>query len=115
MLTVLEGEARAGRDNILAGMDANHMAQVQVQVASIQTLSSRYMRGDKDLPHADIVFIDEAHHSRARTYQAVIDAYPEASETVIAAEVATRSHRYRPSGTSNVAGGRQICVVQACT
>jgi superfamily II DNA or RNA helicase len=61
---------------ILAGMSANNMAQVQV--GSIQTLTSRYMRGDKDLPHADIVFIDEAHHSRARTYQAVIEAYPEA-------------------------------------
>jgi superfamily II DNA or RNA helicase len=61
---------------ILAGMDANHMAQVQV--ASIQTLTSRYIRGDRDLPHADIVFIDEAHHARARTYQTVIDAYPEA-------------------------------------
>jgi superfamily II DNA or RNA helicase len=44
---------------ILAGMDANHMAQVQV--GSIQTLTSRYVRGDRDLPYADIVFIDEAH------------------------------------------------------
>jgi superfamily II DNA or RNA helicase len=61
---------------ILAGMAPSNMAQVQV--GSIQTLTSRYIRGDRDLPHADIVFIDEAHHSRARTYQAVIEAYPEA-------------------------------------
>lgn len=61
---------------ILAGKSANHMARVQV--ASVQTLTSRYVRGDRDLPPADLIFIDEAHHSRARTYQDVIDLYPEA-------------------------------------
>jgi superfamily II DNA or RNA helicase len=30
------------------------------------------------LPPAEIVIIDEAHHSRARTYQQIIDAYPNA-------------------------------------
>jgi len=61
---------------ILAGEPMNQMARVQI--ASVQTFDSRCMGGDKDLPPADIVFIDEAHHARARTYRQIVDAYPEA-------------------------------------
>jgi superfamily II DNA or RNA helicase len=61
---------------ILAGHSPDKM--LGVQVASIQTLWSRCIRQDNDLPHADIVFIDEAHHARARTYRQIIDAYPDA-------------------------------------
>jgi DNA repair protein RadD len=61
---------------ILAGEPMNQTARVQV--ASVQTFDSRYIRGDNGLPHADIVFIDEAHHARARTYRQIIDAYPDA-------------------------------------
>jgi superfamily II DNA or RNA helicase len=49
-----------------------------VQVASIQTLHSRCIRGKQDLPPADIVFVDEAHHATAHTYRTIIEAYPEA-------------------------------------
>ena len=61
---------------ILAGEPMNLMARVQI--ASVQTLWSRCVRGKTDLPHADIVFIDEAHHVPARTYRHIIAAYPEA-------------------------------------
>src|SRR3954454_16586445 len=48
-----------------------------VQVASIQTLHARALRSSAmDMPPADILVIDEAHHARAVTYQDVIDAYP---------------------------------------
>lgn len=48
-----------------------------VQVASIQTLHARAIRSRKiDMPPADILVIDEAHHARAATYLAVIAAYP---------------------------------------
>jgi superfamily II DNA or RNA helicase len=48
-----------------------------VQVASIQTLHARAIRSSAiEMPPADILIIDEAHHARAETYQAVIDAYP---------------------------------------
>jgi DNA repair protein RadD len=48
-----------------------------VQVASIQTLHARAIRGSSmEMPEADILVIDEAHHARAETYQATIDAYP---------------------------------------
>src|ERR1700730_3250508 len=41
-----------------------------VQVCSIQTLHARAVRTRKiDLPEADWLFIDEAHHGRARTYE----------------------------------------------
>jgi len=49
-----------------------------VQVGSVQTFHSRYIRVGKDLPHADIVFIDEAHHARARTYRKIVESYPNA-------------------------------------
>ncbi len=48
-----------------------------VQVASIQTLHARAIRGSSmEMPEADILVIDEAHHALAETYQATIDAYP---------------------------------------
>ena len=50
-----------------------------VQVASIQTLWARCMRTDKSpLPAADMVIIDEAHHIRARTWQQILESYPNA-------------------------------------
>ncbi len=61
---------------ILAGEPMNQMARVQV--ASIQTLWSRCMLGRTDLPPADIVVIDEAHHVRARTYRKIVESYPNA-------------------------------------
>ena len=48
-----------------------------VQVASIATLHARAIRsGSIELPRADLVIVDEAHHSRARTYQRLIASYP---------------------------------------
>ncbi len=61
---------------ILAGEPMNQMARVQI--ASVQTLSARCVRGSRDLPHADIVAIDEAHHVAARTYRQILDRYPDA-------------------------------------
>lgn len=43
-----------------------------IQVATIQTLSRR------EYPEADIVIIDECHHSKANTYKTLWDIYPEA-------------------------------------
>lgn len=43
-----------------------------VQVATIQTLSRR------DSPPADIIIIDECHHSKADTYKSVWSIYPDA-------------------------------------
>jgi DNA repair protein RadD len=62
---------------IQAGFEARPLEAVQV--ASIQTLYARAIRTDKmELPPADLLIIDEAHHCPARTYQAIIDAYPDA-------------------------------------
>jgi superfamily II DNA or RNA helicase len=61
---------------ILAGEPLDTMRGVQV--ASIQTLHSRCIRGSKDLPPAGLIFIDEAHHATARSYRAIVDRYPEA-------------------------------------
>ncbi|MCG6134008.1 MAG: DEAD/DEAH box helicase family protein [Nostoc sp. LLA-1] len=44
-----------------------------IQVASIQTLSSR-----KTYPPAKLIIIDEAHHSSANSYRKLLDAYPDA-------------------------------------
>jgi|tagenome__1003787_1003787.scaffolds.fasta_scaffold20962856_4 DNA repair protein RadD len=50
-----------------------------VQVASVQTLWSRAMRSNAmELPVAELLVIDEAHHCPAETYQKIIDAYPDA-------------------------------------
>ena len=50
-----------------------------VQVASIQTLHARAVRSDRmQLPDVDVLIIDEAHHTPAASYRAIIDAYPDA-------------------------------------
>lgn len=47
------------------------------QVASVQTLHARAVRSKEiDLPAADLIIVDEAHHIRARTYRKIIDQYP---------------------------------------
>lgn len=48
-----------------------------VQVASIQTLTNRR------LPPADVVFVDEAHHSSSKTWSKVIDHYIAAGAVVV--------------------------------
>lgn len=48
-----------------------------VQVASVQTLANR------KLPPADVVFIDEAHHSTSETWARIIDHYRAAGAVVI--------------------------------
>jgi superfamily II DNA or RNA helicase len=64
---------------IKAGRDKDQRPQALVQVASVQTLHARAFRSKSmELPPAEILVIDEAHHSRARTYQQIIDAYPNA-------------------------------------
>jgi DNA repair protein RadD len=50
-----------------------------VQVASIATLHARAIRtATIDMPLADLVIVDEAHHARARTYRRILEAYPNA-------------------------------------
>jgi DNA repair protein RadD len=51
----------------------------RVQVASIQTLHARAVQSRSiELPPADLVVVDEAHHSRAATYQRLLAVYPNA-------------------------------------
>jgi superfamily II DNA or RNA helicase len=48
-----------------------------VQVASVQTLWSRAMRTNRmELPPADLIIVDEAHHATANTWRKIVDAYP---------------------------------------
>jgi DNA repair protein RadD len=51
-----------------------------VQVASIPTLHARAVRSSTiELPPADLVIVDEAHHARARTYRRILESYPDAA------------------------------------
>jgi DNA repair protein RadD len=50
-----------------------------VQVASIQTLHRRAIHAETmQLPRANLLVIDEAHHCPANTYRKIIESYPEA-------------------------------------
>ena len=64
---------------VLAGCEKELRTHAPVQVAGILTLNARAIRSNRmPMPAATVVIIDEAHHARAHTYQAVIDAYPDA-------------------------------------
>ena len=50
-----------------------------VQIASVQTLWARAIRTTRiEMPPAELVVVDEAHHVRARTYGRILEAYPQA-------------------------------------
>jgi DNA repair protein RadD len=60
-----------------AGFPPRLMAPLQV--GSVQTIHARAFRTKKiELGAFDLVVIDEAHHARARTYQQIVDAFPNA-------------------------------------
>jgi DNA repair protein RadD len=62
---------------IQAGFPARPLEDVQV--ASIQTLYRRAIHAETmELPRADLLVIDEAHHCPADTYSKIIASYPEA-------------------------------------
>jgi superfamily II DNA or RNA helicase len=51
-----------------------------LQIATVQALSRR-----KDLPPADLLVIDEAHHYVARDWEAIVRAYPNARRLMLSA------------------------------
>ena len=49
-----------------------------IQIASVQSLTARAIRSSAmEMPPADIVVVDEAHHATAATYRAILAAYPD--------------------------------------
>lgn len=58
---------------VLAGERQRYRPHAPVQVASVQTLVRRVM------PPADLVFVDEAHHSNAGSYEKILANYSRAS------------------------------------
>jgi DNA repair protein RadD len=51
-----------------------------IQVASVQTLHSRAIRGSRiALPEANLIIVDECHHATAETWRKIIAAYPSAT------------------------------------
>lgn len=48
-----------------------------IQIASLMTLLRRNLKQD-EMPGADVLVIDECHHSVAKSYEAVLKLYPEA-------------------------------------
>jgi superfamily II DNA or RNA helicase len=64
---------------IQAGDEDKLRPMAAVQVASIQTLHTRAFRSTSmQMPLADLVIIDEAHHACAATYRDVLEQYPNA-------------------------------------
>jgi len=55
-----------------------HRPEQLVQVASVQSITARAVRGSAiEMPEADVVVVDEAHHATAATYRAILAAYPD--------------------------------------
>jgi len=67
---VAAGVPRSEIGEVLAGRPPD--ASRRVQVGSVETLRRR------DMPPADLVVVDEAHHAAAKTWAALLDLYPTA-------------------------------------
>ena len=61
---------------IMASKTPNHYADVQI--ASIQTFTSRKDRDDFIKPNANVIIIDEAHRSTSKSFKKLIEEYPDA-------------------------------------
>jgi DNA repair protein RadD len=118
---IIEQTVRKLRDKgidpgiIRAGLGDDPLAVVQV--ASVQTLHRSAMRGTQlALPAADSLIIEACHHATARTWRAVIEAYPGAVRLGLTATPSRRAeqdpHPCRGSTTSSRAF---ICLVQRPT
>src|SRR6266567_8778119 len=71
----LEKLKRFGVDaGVIMAIDRRRDDYFPVQVASVQTLVRRLDR----LPPANLLIIDESHHSCSSSYRTVLDAYPDA-------------------------------------
>jgi DNA repair protein RadD len=65
---------------VKAGRDKDLRPQSLVQICGIQTLHARAIRRQTlELPPAELVIVDEGHHARARTYEQIVAAYPNAT------------------------------------
>jgi DNA repair protein RadD len=79
---------------VLMGAESSEYIGQRCVVASIQTLYARAFRSKKiDRPPAGVIFFDEAHHCRARTYVEIRKAYPEAKIVGLSATPARRDGR----------------------
>lgn len=68
-----------GIDPAIIMAEQPHRAGHPIQVASVQTLHARAIRGTAiDLPRAGLVLADEAHHIRAESWREIIEKYPDA-------------------------------------
>jgi DNA repair protein RadD len=64
---------------VKSGREADERPMAPVQICGIATLHTRAIRlKTMELPPADIILVDEGHHGRARTYEEIIAAYPDA-------------------------------------
>src|SRR4051794_18998272 len=64
---------------IQGGKEKKLRPLASIQVASIQTLHARAIRGNSMLrPRADLIILDECHHAPASTYQKMLEKYPNA-------------------------------------
>lgn len=52
---------------------------LKIQVASVATLVNRIKHPNKWKPNPRLIFIDEAHRARAKSYHDIIDAFPDAA------------------------------------
>ena len=69
-------QAYGVQHGILMGADKRRNYSAPVQIASVQTLATRLRKGVLSPPPADLLIVDEAHHSSAVTWTKIIKAYP---------------------------------------
>ena len=69
----------AGVDHGLIAAGYQSRPEAMVQIAMVSTLHARAIRtATIDLPPADLVVVDEAHHAPAGTWSRILEAYPDA-------------------------------------
>ena len=65
-------------DQAMATFQEQNVDMNLAQLGMVQTIT----RHIDEIPEPQVIFIDEGHHSLAKTYQRIIDAFPNASEII---------------------------------
>ena len=72
------------KEIINQAMNTFEIQKCDMNLVDFMMIQTAYRRVER-LPHYDVIFVDEAHHALAKTYQTVLTAYPNAIQLLFTA------------------------------
>lgn len=88
-------------------MDTFEIQKCDMNLVDFMMVQTAYRRGER-LPKYDVIFVDEAHHALAKTYQTVLTAYPNAIKLLFTATPIRTGKRQLDEIADDIVLGKSI-------